>query len=174
MSPSGRSWTRYLFAVRDLNIDDPNAKLILYALASRADDNGYCYPSVNRIARDTALSRRTVQRRLAALEAGKFIERHLRRRVDSPRHHDTTIYRLVVSLGRYSVHDDAGGSVTRASTVGSERHPNVPSTNQYNEGATQTLEEDNPPADANDEERRRRIASMAGELVEQLRRGEGR
>ena len=169
MSPPSRSWTHYLFGVRDMDIRDPNAKLVLYALASRADNDGYCYLSINRIARDTALSRRTVQRKLVALETANIVERHVRRRVDDPRHHDTTLYRLMVSPRHYPRHDDTRGNVVAGPNVESARHPNLPITNQINRGVAQTLGEENPPADADDDERRRRIAAAAGEVAEQLR-----
>ena len=168
MSPPRATWTRFLFAVRDLKLGEPSAKLVLYALASRADDEGYAYPSVNRIARDTGLSRRTVQRRLDELAAAGLIERHVRRRVDNPRHHDTTIYRLLVSPRRPSGHGDTGGGVTMTSKVGSGCHPNRPTTHQENGGVAMTSEDDNPPADSEDTAHRRRIAAMAGELAARL------
>jgi len=37
-------------------------RLILYALASRADSKGYCYPSVEKLQEDTGLSRATIFR----------------------------------------------------------------------------------------------------------------
>jgi hypothetical protein len=59
-----------LARVRELDLP-PSAKLILYALASRADDRGRCWPSIGQICRDTGLKRRAVQvhlRRLIDLE----------------------------------------------------------------------------------------------------------
>ena len=171
MSLPKTSWTRFLFAVRALKVGNPTAKLVLYALASRADRNGYCYPSVNCIAQDTDLHRRTVQRRLEQLEAEGFIVRSYRRRVDSPGRHDTIVYRLLVASHHYPVTQNDGRSGTGSALVGAERPPNLPVTNQKNGGNPQTVGEDGPPADASDVEHRRRIAEMASELADRLRGG---
>jgi hypothetical protein len=53
----------------------PVQKLLLYALASRADSGGRCWPSVDRLCRDTGLSRRAVQTHLGLLIARRVIER---------------------------------------------------------------------------------------------------
>ena len=45
----------------------PVQKLVLYALASRADSRGRCWPSIERLCRDTGLSRRAVQIHLGVL-----------------------------------------------------------------------------------------------------------
>ena len=46
-----------------------SAKAILLALAHRADKNGFCYPSIRRIALDIGVDQRTVQRGLRKLES---------------------------------------------------------------------------------------------------------
>jgi DNA-binding transcriptional MocR family regulator len=56
-------------------------KFVLVALANRANsDTGLCCPSLNRIADDTALSRSTVIRSLAALEDMGYIQKVSRHR----------------------------------------------------------------------------------------------
>lgn len=65
---------RYLLLVRDdERLRDVNYKtrLVLYALSSRLDDRGGCYPSQGQIAKDTNLSLRSVQRGInEAVECG--------------------------------------------------------------------------------------------------------
>jgi DNA-binding transcriptional ArsR family regulator len=46
----------------------PVSKLVLYKLADNANDEGYCYPSIRTIVRDTELSLRTVREHLEKLE----------------------------------------------------------------------------------------------------------
>ena len=71
-----------------MKIGDPAAKLVLLALADRADkETGQCWPSLARIAEDTELSVTTVKRRLNKLE-----ERGLIRR--DQRDHNSTLYTL--------------------------------------------------------------------------------
>jgi DNA-binding transcriptional MocR family regulator len=75
-------------AVMQMKIGDPAAKLVLLALADRADkETGQCWPSLARIAEDTELSVTTVKRRLNKLE-----ERGLIRR--DQRDHNSTLYTL--------------------------------------------------------------------------------
>jgi DNA-binding transcriptional ArsR family regulator len=50
-------------------------KFLLVALANYADEEGECWPSIARLAQDTAQDRRTVQRHLRALEDDGFLER---------------------------------------------------------------------------------------------------
>ena len=51
----------------------PTAHALLAYLAERANDEGECWPSVDLIADETELGRRTVIRQIAALEAGGFL-----------------------------------------------------------------------------------------------------
>ena len=56
-------------------VGSPMAKLVLARLAERADkDTGECHPSFDSIAAETELSRRTVIRQIAVLEAGGWLE----------------------------------------------------------------------------------------------------
>ncbi|MDP3330600.1 MAG: helix-turn-helix domain-containing protein [Methylococcaceae bacterium] len=56
----------------------PSQKIVLLSLADRADEEGYCYPSVKRLELDCSMTRRTIQRNLSELEALKLIERKSR------------------------------------------------------------------------------------------------
>jgi hypothetical protein len=67
---------RHLARARELQLA-PTAKLILYALASRADDRGCCWPSVAQICRDTGLQRRAVQIHLRRLVDTRLVVREL-------------------------------------------------------------------------------------------------
>lgn len=52
-----------------------SAKSVLVSLADRADETHHCFPSINRLARDTELNRKTVIAQLEYLEACGFIAR---------------------------------------------------------------------------------------------------
>ena len=65
--------------MRDLKflykMDISHRAFVVYAyLADRADENGECWPSVNRIASDTKLSAATVRRAIKELRKEKLIE----------------------------------------------------------------------------------------------------
>lgn len=53
----------------------PTQKLVLLALAERADNGGLCCPSLTHLATATGLSRSSVVRSLDQLEEAQFIER---------------------------------------------------------------------------------------------------
>lgn len=63
--------------VRDLALR-PTSKLILFALATRADDEGRCWPSIRKICQDTGLARRTVPLHLDQLAASGAVVREAR------------------------------------------------------------------------------------------------
>lgn len=48
-------------------------KLVLLSLADRADENHTCYPSVDRLADDTCLNRKTIMAAISALESAGLI-----------------------------------------------------------------------------------------------------
>jgi hypothetical protein len=54
------------------------AKLILFALASRVDDEGKCWPSIDTICHDTGLKHRTTQLHLKSLVANGYVRRQER------------------------------------------------------------------------------------------------
>ena len=65
-------------AVFDADIEDGLAKYVLLAIAKHADDQGECYPSMERLARLTGLSQRTVLRKIGWLEKAGYVS--IRRR----------------------------------------------------------------------------------------------
>lgn len=61
---------RYTIFVREDKVckeQTPTVRLVLYALASRVDSKGYCWPSVEQLMLDTGLSRATVFRALTGI-----------------------------------------------------------------------------------------------------------
>ena len=66
---------RYLFAACEAKTGDALAKLVLIALANRADNNVECYPSLARIARDCETSESSVKRKLIVLEKLGLLQR---------------------------------------------------------------------------------------------------
>lgn len=62
-------------------------KLVLISLADQADDDGWCFPSIQSLMNRTGLSERAVQMQLNYLEEVGAISRHRRR-------HATTVYRV--------------------------------------------------------------------------------
>ena len=55
-------------AVWDMSLKPATLKLTLLSLADRADNDGHrCYPSIERIAKDTALNKKTVQLNITKL-----------------------------------------------------------------------------------------------------------
>ncbi|AGN30403.1 hypothetical protein SXAG_00122 [Synechococcus phage S-CBS4] len=61
-----------VWELRDLT---PTHKLILLGLADWANDEGLCWPSVDRLAQKTGLSRRTIQTNIRQLEACRYMKR---------------------------------------------------------------------------------------------------
>ena len=59
-------------------------KLVLLALADRADDSGHCFPGLETLSEKTSMSRRGIQKVLAKLEERKLIARG-RRYIDGRR-----------------------------------------------------------------------------------------
>ena len=68
MSKSTTGSARHLFNACRAMIGDPMAKLVLIALADRANDDGECWPSIQTLAEQCECHRRTVERALAKLE----------------------------------------------------------------------------------------------------------
>ena len=71
------SW-QHIHVVRDLELPHIE-KVILYALASRVDDRGACWPSLDTLAKDAGLARRTLQYHLSALVDTGLVSREERR-----------------------------------------------------------------------------------------------
>jgi DNA-binding transcriptional MocR family regulator len=68
---------RHIELVRELP-PQPTSKLILFALASRANDEGRCWPSMRKLCQDTGLARRTVQLHMGRLTAQGAVMREVR------------------------------------------------------------------------------------------------
>ena len=88
-------------------IGDPLAKLLLLALADRADkETGQCWPSLGRLAEDTEMSSATVARKLNYLAERQLIQR-------TQRTATSTLYTLPYLTERQGVsHKETGGYLT--------------------------------------------------------------
>lgn len=86
----------------------PAMKLLLIALADRADETGVCWPSRDDLALRTGLSQSAITRTARALESGQWVQRKQRR--------DTsTLYRLnVVKISRCAAQCKAERRLRRA------------------------------------------------------------
>lgn len=73
MSFQASEWVRHLDEL------PPAQRVVMYVLASYADEAGSCYPGQTRLARETSLSESTVRRALRALEDGGYLRREARR-----------------------------------------------------------------------------------------------
>ncbi len=118
----------------------PTAKAVLAYLAERANDDGECWPSVDLIAAETELGRRTVIRQIAALETGGWLAVIRSRRGNR--------YRLAVVPERHQAEQsDSARTAPDSATVTPqkcqpdtsevpERHPNhqEPSPNRQGTG----------------------------------------
>jgi DNA-binding MarR family transcriptional regulator len=72
----------------EVRVGDPLAKLLLVALADRADkERGQCWPSLSRLCEDTEMSKASVTRRLSYLEQQGFVHR-------TQRDQSSTLYTL--------------------------------------------------------------------------------
>ncbi|TMH32377.1 MAG: helix-turn-helix domain-containing protein [Betaproteobacteria bacterium] len=69
---------QHIHLVRELDLPHVE-KLVLFALASRVDDRGGCWPSVATLRKDTGLAHRTVQYRLRSLVARGLVSCEERR-----------------------------------------------------------------------------------------------
>lgn len=90
---------------------DALAKLVLISLANRADNNGECYPSLARIARDCETTERSVIRKLEVLESLELIKR-IRRSEDGLK--TSNLYRLPEAAEGYSVVTECHNDVTES------------------------------------------------------------
>ncbi|WP_201353841.1 helix-turn-helix domain-containing protein [Hydrogenimonas urashimensis] len=104
----------------------PQKKLLLLLLADRSNDDGYCWPSLNRIVADSELSKKTVIKYLKELEADGFI-RIIHRTKDGtslPNHYQINMNGVVKDAGGV-VEDVHQGSVgaTPGGSVGATPEP---------------------------------------------------
>lgn len=75
MGKSTTGSAKWLFLACKARTGDPMAKLVLIALADRANDKGVCWPAYERLAEDCECSKRTVMRALQKLEELGLVER---------------------------------------------------------------------------------------------------
>ena len=96
----------HMAAAMHSKIGDPLAKLLLIAIADRADkDTGQCWPSIARLCEDTEMSRASVTRRLILLEQKGFIVR-------TQRDQQSTLYTLSLTETSLSL-TETGGSLSQ-------------------------------------------------------------
>lgn len=96
----------HMAAAMHSKIGDPLAKLLLIAIADRADkDTGQCWPSIARLCEDTEMSRASVTRRLITLEQKGFITR-------TQRDQQSTLYTLSLTETSLSL-TETGGSLSQ-------------------------------------------------------------
>lgn len=72
----------------------PPQKLVLIVLASYANGDGECWPSIVALAEDTGAGKSTVRRVLGELEAADLIEREPRYRRDGAGGRTSSLYRI--------------------------------------------------------------------------------
>ncbi len=84
----------------DAPVADPQAKLVLLAIARHADKRGSCYPSAARLMAVTGLSKASVYRKISYLEKHGFI-RVTRRGKDGKK--TSNLYRLLLSQAETKV-----------------------------------------------------------------------
>ena len=111
--------TRYLFDACEAKVGDALAKLVLIALANRANDSGECWPSLARIASDCETSESSVKRKIKVLEQCGLLKR-INRSVEGMK--TSNLYQLSDRSQGYIVGSEgAVGRVTVTHGVGSER-----------------------------------------------------
>ena len=72
-------------------LDDPTCKFVLLAIANYSDENAKAWPSLGRLAKDTAFDRSTISRALKKLDDLGHISREPRFREDGSRSSDIII-----------------------------------------------------------------------------------
>lgn len=80
---------------------ETSSKFVLVALANYADENGKCWPSQARLAKDTSMAERTVRKHLKLLEEAGYITRVKRRRKDG--FQDSDLFEIHTESSRKSV-----------------------------------------------------------------------
>ena len=108
---------------------NPSQKIVLLSLADRADEDGYCYPSIKRLELDCSMTRRTIQRNLAELEALNLIERKSRFTGNGQTSNDFFLIGIVDRHGETKPQGDrAGRRKPIKSSVSSDTPPAPPVT----------------------------------------------
>ena len=92
-----------MFAACRTKTGDAMAKLVLIALADRANDDGECWPSLEKLVEDCETSKSTIIRKLAWLQDQGFIKR-IHRAKDGMK--TSNLYRLPLAVQAFSVVSD--------------------------------------------------------------------
>lgn len=111
----------------DAPVADPQAKLVLLAIARHADKRGSCYPSAARLMVVTGLSKASVYRKISYLEKHGFI-RVTRRGKDGKK--TSNLYRLLLSQAETG-QSHTETKVSHTEPLTSQEHINNISCNVY-------------------------------------------
>jgi len=111
----------------DAPVSDPQAKLVLLAIARHADKRGSCYPSAARLMVVTGLSKASVYRKISYLEKHGFI-RVTRRGKDGKK--TSNLYRLLLSQAE-TKQSHSETKVSLCEPLTSQEHINNISSNIY-------------------------------------------
>jgi len=111
----------------DAPVADPQAKLVLLAIARHADKRGSCYPSAARLMVVTGLSKASVYRKISYLEKHGFI-RVTRRGKDGKK--TSNLYRLLLSQAE-TKQSHSETKVSLCEPLTSQEHINNISSNIY-------------------------------------------
>lgn len=107
----------------DLEIDDPSAKFVLVAICDHVDEDGWCWPSLSRLARKTGFDRSTVQRSMQKLVDRGLLRRVPRLRDNGSRKSDLLLV-VPLSTGEDFIGADGGERGRSVATPrGTEQHP---------------------------------------------------
>jgi hypothetical protein len=104
----------------------PSQKIVLLSLADRADEEGYCYPSVKRLELDCSMTRRTIQRNLSELEALKLIERKSRFTGSGQTSNDFFLIGIIDRHGETKSQGNRSGRRKPVKSMDSDRTPPAP------------------------------------------------
>ena len=111
----------------DAPVADPQAKLVLLAIARHADKRGSCYPSAARLMVVTGLSKASVYRKISYLEKHGFI-RVTRRGKNGKK--TSNLYRLLLSQAE-TKQSHSETKVSLCEPLTSQEHINNISSNIY-------------------------------------------
>ena len=111
--------TKYLFDAFHAKCGDALAKLVLLNLANRANDDGECWPSLERIAMECETSTRTVIRKIEKLERLGHVRR-VRRAKEGMK--TSNLYVLPSAYQGFSVVTESHIDVSERHVVVSESH----------------------------------------------------
>lgn len=125
---------QWLFLACKVKTGDPMSKLVLIALADRADDKGQCWPAISTIADDCECSESTVKRSLNKLEKQGHIAR-INRANDGMK--TSNLYRITLDRSErpYDGSERSSSRVTVTHKTPNETHNKINKDNPYVEFA---------------------------------------